>query len=87
MDCRVTATTQPHYQTVVDCTYWPVLVLLNNWNIINFTNIIKSSEDFDEVHQVVLDGISDTMYSLVQIGKHGDINAEDTTKLVHNVVK
>ena len=33
---------------------------------------------FDEIHQVVLDGTSDNMASLVQYRKYGDINTADT---------
>ena len=38
-----------------------------------------SSETFDEIHQVVLDGISDNMASLVESGKYGAINTTDTS--------
>ena len=31
---------------------------LNNWNIIQFTNKTISSEEFDDIHKVLLDGIS-----------------------------
>ena len=37
-----------------------------------------SSETFDEIHQVVLDGISDNMASLVESGKYGAMNTADT---------
>ena len=70
-------TKNPRYQPVVECTYWRVLVFFNNWNIIQFTNKTTSSEDFDSLHKVVLDYISDNMDSLVQLGKYGDINAAD----------
>ena len=38
-----------------------------------------SSETFDEIHQVVIDGISDNMASLVKSGKYGAINTTDTS--------
>ena len=38
-----------------------------------------SSETFDEIHQVVLDGISDNMASLVESGKYGAINITYTS--------
>ena len=38
-----------------------------------------SSDTFDEIHQVVLDGISDNMASLVESGKYGAINTTDTS--------
>ena len=55
----VNGTEQPIYQPVIDCTYWPVLRSLNNWNIVRFTNKTTSGEYFDEVHQVFIDGISE----------------------------
>ena len=60
---------------------------LNNWNIINLTNKNTLSEDFDEVNQLVLDGISNNMSSLVHTGKYGAINTADTKTLGRDVVK
>ena len=37
------------------------------------------SDAFDEIHQVVLDGISDNMALLVESGKYGAINTTGTT--------
>ena len=56
---------QPSYQTVLEQTYWSLLVTFNKWNIIKFTNKTKSSEEFDEAHKVVLDGINANMASLL----------------------
>ena len=39
----------------------------------------KPFQAFEEIHQVVLDGISDNMAALVQTGKYGAINTYDTT--------
>ena len=36
------------------------------------------SDTFDEIHQVVLDGISDNMASLFESGNYGAINTTDT---------
>ena len=52
---------QERYNPVTKCTYWPVLGAFNNWNIIELSSKSTSSETFDEIHQVVLDGISDNM--------------------------
>ena len=38
-----------------------------------------STETFDEIHQVVLDGISDNLASLVESGKYGAKNTTDTS--------
>ena len=51
----------------------------NNWDIIELSSKSTSSENFDEIHQVVLDGISDHMASLVKSGKYGAINTTDTS--------
>ena len=56
---------QERYKPVTKCTYWQVLGAFNNWNIIELSSKSTSSETFDEIHQVVLDGISDNMESLV----------------------
>ena len=52
---------QDRYKPVTKCTYWPVLGDFNNWNIIQLLSKSTSSDTFDEIHQVVLDGISDNM--------------------------
>ena len=52
---------QERYQPVTKCTYWTVLGAFNNWNIIELSSKSTSTETFDEIHQVVLDGISDIM--------------------------
>ena len=38
-----------------------------------------SSDTFYEIHQVVLDGISDNIASLFESGKYGAINTTDTS--------
>ena len=70
---------KPRYQHVTDCTYWPVLVSYNNRNIIHLTQKSTPVEAFDEIHQVVIYGISDNMASLVQPGKYCVINTANTT--------
>ena len=57
---------QPCYQPVLECAYWTVLGCLNKWNIIKFTNKGTPSEEFYEIHRILLDGISENMASLVQ---------------------
>ena len=52
---------QPHYQPVINCSYWTFLGSFNNWNIIKLSHKAKTSEAFEEVHQVVLDDISDNI--------------------------
>ena len=59
---------------VTKCTYWTVLGVFKNWNIIQFSSKSTSSDTFDEIQQVVIDGISDNMSSLVESSKYGAIN-------------
>ena len=75
----IQSTKQAHYQPVINCTYWPVLVSYNNWNIIHLTPKSIPSEAFDEIHEVVLDIISENMASLFQSGIYGAINTDDNT--------
>ena len=70
---------QERYKTFTKCTYWPVLESFNNWNIIKLSQKSTSLDTFDEIHQVVFDGISDNMALLVESGKYGAINTTDTT--------
>ena len=50
-----------------------------NCNIIEITPKSTTFEEFDEIHEVVLDRISDDMASLAQSGKYGAINTDDNT--------
>ena len=70
---------QERYKPVTKCTYWSLLGSFNNWNIILLSSKSTSSYTFDEICQVVLDGISDNMASLVELGKYGAINTTDTS--------
>ena len=69
---------QKRYKPVTKCTYWPVLGSFNNWNMIKLSQKSNSSDTFDEIHQVGIDGISDNMASLVESVKYGAINTTDT---------
>ena len=69
---------QECYKPVTKCTYWPVLGAFNNWNIIQLSSKSTSSDTFDEIHQVILDGISDNMASLVESVTYVAINKTDT---------
>ena len=68
---------QDIYKPVAKCTYCPVLGSFNNWNIIPLSPKSTSSDTFDEIRQVVLDGISDNIASLVESVKYGAINKTD----------
>ena len=69
---------QERYKPVTECNYWPVLGSFNTWNIIQLSQKSTPSDAFAEIHQVVLDGISENMASLVESRQYGDINTTDT---------
>ena len=54
-----------------------MLGTLKNWNIIKSTNKITFNEDFYQINEIVIDGISENIYSLLQTGKHGAISTTD----------
>ena len=68
-----------YYQPVTNYTYFPVLGSDNNFNIIELTPKSTHFEAFDDIHQVVLDGIIDHMALLVQSGMYSAVNKDDTT--------
>ena len=74
------------YKPVTKCTYWPLLGSFKKSNIIQWSHISTIYETFYEIHQVVLDGISDNMASLVESGKYGAINTTDTTNNVFYII-
>ena len=49
---------QERYKPVTNCTYWTVLGSFNNCNINLLSQKSNPFDAFDEIHQVVLDGIS-----------------------------
>ena len=79
LDIWYTIKKQELYKTVIKCTYWSVLGSFKNWNIIQLSQKSTPYDEFDEIHQVFLDGISNNMASLVQSGKYGAINTSDTS--------
>ena len=53
----ITSDEQNRYKPVISCTYFPVLGTFNNWNVIQLSQKSTPYDAFDEIHQVVLDGI------------------------------
>ena len=64
-----------------------MLGYFNNWNIIKLSHKATTSEAFEDIYQVSLDGISDNMASLVQPGKYGATDTTDTPKMGYYVIK
>ena len=66
------------YKPLTNCTHWPVLGSFNNWNIIQLSPKSTPYDTFNEIHHIVLDGIIDNVALLVESGKYGAINTNDT---------
>ena len=66
------------FYVVVIILRGPVLGSFNNWNIILLSQKSTPSDKFDEINQVVLDGISDNMVALVESVKYVSINTTNT---------
>ena len=83
----VSNTEQTLYKPVLKCTYSTVLVTYNNYNAVNFKNKYTPVEDFYDIHEVVLDGISETTALPVQTVNCGFIITTDITTMRYYVVK
>ena len=66
LDIWYTIKKKERYQPITKCNYWPVLGSLKNCNIILLSQKSTPYDAFEEIHEVVLDGISDNMASLVE---------------------
>ena len=78
---------KPCYRNVTDCSYWPVLGSFNSWNIIKLSHKSTTSEDCEDIHKVVLDGISENMASLVQPVIYDAMNTIETSTMGYYVIK
>ena len=78
---------KPHYQTVKDCTYWPVLGYFNKWNILQLSHKVTSTEEIDKINQVVINGISENVAALVQNGIYVAIKTINTSITGYYVIK
>ena len=78
---------QPLYRHVTDLNYWTFLGSFNKCGIITLSYKATTSDSFEEIHQVVLDGISKNMSSLVQYGKYGSITTTHTLTMKYYVIK
>ena len=78
---------QARHQPVTDCTYWTVMGSYNNCNIIELTPKSTTFENFDEIHKVFIDGISENMASLVKSGMYDAITTYYTTTNGFYVIK
>ena len=80
-DPGVTQPNQLCRQPVQYCTYWPMLGYFNIWNTTTTSNENTTSEDFEKIHQILLDGISANMASLLQLSKYGSTNTTYSTTM------
>ena len=69
---------QERFKPVTKYIYSPALGSFNNCNNILLSQKSTPSDAFDEIQQVLLDGISDIMDSLFESGTYGAVNTTDT---------
>ena len=69
---------QERYKPVTNCTYWSVLGTIENWNIIQLSQKSTPYNVLDEIHQVIIYGISENMASFIESVKYGAIHTTDT---------
>ena len=72
---------QEHYQYVADFIYWTVLGIYNTWNIFNVYNKYTPSEELNEIQNLAIDDRNNSMSSLVDTCKYGDISKTDTSTM------
>ena len=77
---------QERYKPVTNFTFYPVLLSFNYWNIIQLSQKSTPYDAFDEIHQVVLDGISENMASLVESVEYGSISTTYTATNIFYVI-
>ena len=58
----------------------------NNWNIIKLLHKSTAGEDFEEIYQVVLEGIRNNMSPLVQYGKNSSVETTYSTTIGYYVI-
>ena len=58
----------------------------NNWNIITLSHKSRTSGAFEEIHQVILDGISDNMALLFRSGNYGSMKTTYTSTMGYYVI-
>ena len=59
----------------------------NNWNIITLSHKARISEVFEDIYQIVLDGMRKNMASLIKSGKYDAIKKMGTLTMGYYVVK
>ena len=67
--------------------YFPVLCCFNNYNIIKLSHKSTTSDSFEDIHQVVLDDISNNMFGLMKYGKYCAMNTTYPTTMGYYVIK
>ena len=72
---------------MVEFKYWQVVGYFSDWDIIKLYNETTLSEEFGELHQVVIDDISVNMYYLVNTGRYSAINAAYPITLSYYVLR
>jgi len=69
---------QPRYKATTDCSMHDVFQGENDWKLITLVDAKDSDVDLnDEVHELVLEGITDRLETRVAVGGYGAVSTDD----------
>jgi hypothetical protein len=78
---------QPRYQPVKRCHFHDILGKYNNWIIMEFNNKGSPDEDLDDVHAVVLKGMTETTMEQIEIDGYGAVSTDDPKTAGYYIVR
>ena len=81
------ASKQPRYQSAQECVYQSILGSFNDWIIMPFQNKSTSEETFEEVHKIVLNGMTESKAELIFADGYGAVAADDVKTAGYYIVR
>ena len=78
---------QPRYQFPQHCVYSKSMGKLNKRNIITLANKYTEVKLFEILHNILSDGICDTMNILVETFNFGALSSDDNSEHLYYIVK
>ena len=70
----------PRYWRVDNVVYVSNIGSFNEWKPVTFDNSSTTEEEFDDINQVIIDGISYKIWSFVTRGYFGTVSNDNTKK-------
>lgn len=77
-DSKLPFQEQPRYKASTDCQMYKIFEGLNDWKLIRLVDTKDSDIDLnDEVHELVLEGITERLATRVEAGGYGAVSTDD----------